>query len=84
LPGQAGPDVIGINLPGVAAIPVLSSLVTGYMVQNAAFDRLVQRDLGSRALPGGDAGRPAQTAEEVEALGRRTVVAQADVRDYAG
>jgi hypothetical protein len=26
----------------------------------------------------------AQTAEEVEALGRRIVVAQADVRDYAG
>jgi hypothetical protein len=42
LPGQTGPDVIGINLRGVAAaIPVLTSMVTGYVVRNAPFDRLV-------------------------------------------
>jgi hypothetical protein len=41
LPGQTGPDLIGINLRGVAAIPVLTSMVTGYMVRNAPFDRLV-------------------------------------------
>jgi hypothetical protein len=68
----------------VAAIPVLSSLVTGYVVQNAAFDRMVRRDLGSRVpYPMATPDDLAQTAEEVEALGRRIVVAQADVRGYA-
>jgi len=57
LPGQTGPAVIGINLRGAAAIPVLMGLVTGYMVRNAPFDRLVQRDLGSpgRPIAGGTA-----------------------------